>query len=59
MRSLDFLVEEILRDGEALKYPEREGGIYHMTGKEAERLRERFLEDSLELAERVKAGEGR
>lgn len=52
--SLGFLAEQILRDGEALKHPNREGGVYHMTGDAAAALRERFLENSMELAERAK-----
>jgi hypothetical protein len=53
--SLSFLAEEILRDGEALRYPMREGGVYHMSGDDAARLRERFIENAMELAERAKA----
>ena len=48
-----FLAAEILRMGESLKHPDRvPGGVNYMTKREREDLLERFVEYSMDLAER-------
>lgn len=50
-----FLAAEILRMGESLKYPMREPhGIQRLPEAARVELREKFLEYSMELAERVR-----
>lgn len=52
--STAFLAAEILRLGDALKYPDRiGGGVNRMSEAAAKELRETFLEYSMELARRA------
>jgi hypothetical protein len=58
--STAFLVAEILRMGESLKWPNREGvGVNLMSTHEQRLLREKFLEYSMELAQRAQRRSGR
>lgn len=52
--TLAFLAAEVARLGELIKHPKRGGtGIDYMSKEAAAKVREQFLEYSLDLAQRV------
>jgi hypothetical protein len=59
-QTTEFLADEVMRIGESMKHPHRQGeGIKLMDADMQRRITEQFLEYSMELARRFKRRVGR